>query len=63
VDDGSQEWNLAQFKTTAIHHKRAELFKGTCTQCVYCREWRRCGKFSGCSDVMYCCEECKETPS
>jgi hypothetical protein len=65
VADGSRDcgWRSAQLKTTAIYHKPAELFKGTCTQCVYCRQRRRCGKFIGCSNVMYCCEECQGAPS
>jgi hypothetical protein len=41
TDDG---WQLASLTTTAINHKPAELFEGTCTYCVQCREWRRCGK-------------------
>jgi hypothetical protein len=53
--DEDGEWQLANLTTTAINHKPAELFKGTCTYCVQCREWRRCGK-GGPGNGMYACQ-------
>jgi hypothetical protein len=42
--------------TTAIYHKPADLFKGTCTFCLQCRQWRRCGKGG---NEMYCSGDCQ----
>jgi hypothetical protein len=53
------EWQPAKLTTTAINYKPAALFKGTCTFCVQCREWRRCGQGSSCSNAMYCSEACQ----
>ena len=61
VADANGEWQRqpAKLTTTAINYKPAELFKGTCTFCVQCRKWRRCGKGSSCSNAMYCSEACQ----
>lgn len=32
--------------TTAVHHKPAQTFTGTCAECDHCGEWRRCGQSS-----------------
>jgi hypothetical protein len=57
VTDEDVEWKPFTLTTTAINHKPAELFKGTCTYCVQCREWRRCGKGG---NAMYCSEACQK---
>ena len=59
ADENADEWHLAKLTTTAINYKPADLFKGTCTFCVQCRKWRRCGKGSSCSNAMYCSEACQ----
>jgi hypothetical protein len=59
VADENSDWHLAKLTATAINYKPAELFKGTCTFCVQCREWRRCGQGSSCSNALYCSEACK----
>jgi hypothetical protein len=56
VNDEDGKWHIANLTTTAINYKPAEHFKGTCTYCVQCREWRRCGKGS---DAVYCSEACQ----
>jgi hypothetical protein len=56
ADDEDAELQQANLTITAIHYKPAELFKGTCMNCVQCREWRRCGKGS---NAMYCSEACQ----
>jgi hypothetical protein len=52
------QWQVAKLTTTAINYRPAKLFQGTCTYCVQCREWRRCGK-GGISDKMYCSDACQ----
>jgi hypothetical protein len=56
ADDTARVLSI-QVTSTAIHHKPAQLFQGTCELCVHCREWRRCGRCS--SGAMYCSAECQ----
>jgi len=59
VADENDKWQPTKLTTTAINYKPAALFKGTCTFCEQCREWRRCGQDSCCSNAMYCSEACQ----